>query len=176
MYNKFSFKNSPDGLVLELLGEAPTYSALAYQADVLRSQTAEISKFSVRDVVLTKFDTITFAIEMVFNPEYLLYTNNLSSLVVATSTPVINPPASLINAPIPPASTTSTPTLKAVEDYPVEPPSSNAEASFVPDSGANSLVNDWTVAPRDTATTSEAVKTTGEQPVLMLLWSKFKFW
>lgn len=176
LYNKFSFKNGPDGLVLELSGEAPTYSALAYQADVFRSQTAEISKFSVRDVVLTKVATVTFAFVIVFTPEYLLYTNNLSNLAAATSTPVINPSAFVINPPTPSVSTTSSTILKAVEDYPAEQPSSSAGAGSTPASGASNSANNWTVSPRDTATTSGVAKITEEQSVLKFLWSKFKFW
>jgi len=179
LYNKFSFKNGADGLVLELSGEAQTYSALAYQADVLQGQTAEISKFSVNDVVLTKLGTITFVLVLEFNPEYLLYISNKSSLTDVTPTPAlaIGAPDIVISVPKSTVSTTSTTTLKAVPDYPVEAPSSGGtEVDSTVDSGANSLANDWTVTSRDVATTSAAVKNTEEQSVLRGLWSKFKFW
>lgn len=197
LFDKFSFKNTTEGLVLELSGEAPTYAALAYQTDVLRSQTKEISNFSVRNVVLTKLGTITFVLELEFNPVYLLYMNNLNSLNTATSTTITSgsnannlnnstsmKPASATSTPVivpsaPEAnvSTTSATTTKSIEDYSVPSPATDGVVvEPTTNSGAPIIDNNWTVAPGDTATTSAVVKNTEEQSFLKALWSKFKFW
>lgn len=183
LYNRFSFKNGADGATLELSGEAPTYGALAYQTDVLRGKTKELSKFSVSNIALTKFGTVTFNIAMSFVPNYLLYTNNLSKIADSvsqlkepplSSTPIINvplreaPEANKTSISSSPALATTTPILSTT---PAE------QSIHTEDIMAGSLANDWKVAPRALATTSVAVKTEGGwQSVLRSLWLKFKFW
>ncbi len=73
LYEKFLFKLDGGVLTLELTGEAPSYASLAYQADVLREKNKELTGFSVYNVVLTKFGTITFSMKAVFTQEYLSY-------------------------------------------------------------------------------------------------------
>ncbi|MFZ2303782.1 MAG: hypothetical protein WAV98_03285 [Minisyncoccia bacterium] len=175
MYDKFSFKNSSDGAVLELSGEAPTYAALAFQADVFRNKTEELSKFSVVNVALTKFGTIAFNFTMTFNPVYLLYTNNVSGLnadalekkeLAEISAPDISTQASAVDTDLIPI-----PMGVAVAPVILEPSPSASSA----ESGA--LADDLTVATRDeVATTTTTKKTPVEQSVLRRLWSKFKFW
>lgn len=78
LYEKFSFRLAQEGPTLELSGEAPSYSSLAYQTDVFRKQTKELSSFSVKDIALTKFGSVTFTFALVFNPNYLSYVKNAS--------------------------------------------------------------------------------------------------
>lgn len=179
LYDRFSFKNGADGATLELSGEAPTYASLAYQADVLRSKTKELSKLSISNIALTKFGTVTFNVAMSFVPSYLLYTNNLSKIAdsipqfkehTASSTPIINvplgeaPEVSKTSIFVAPARATTTPT-------PIE------QSIHTGDIMAGSLAKGWTVAPRSVATTSATVKMEGGwQSVLKSLWLKFKFW
>lgn len=87
LYNRFVFKIDALGSTLELAGEAPTYAAVAYQADVLREKKTELASVSVRDVTLTNFGTVTFSLTMVFNPDFLLYTKNLKASEVAAPAP-----------------------------------------------------------------------------------------
>lgn len=169
LYDKFSFKNGPEGGILELSGEAPTYASLAYQVDVLKGQTKALSGFAVRDISLSKYGTVTFAFTMMFAPDYLLYTNNVSGLSVAnkeasklieTSAPVDNTLPSDTSAPITPSGTVAPVT----------------ESNPITDTSVSSPSNDWAVVPIDTATTSEPTTTTEKQSILRSLWSKFKFW
>jgi len=87
LYNRFVFKTDALGSTLELAGEAPTYAAVAYQADILREKKTELASVSVRDVTLTNFGTVSFSLTMVFNPDFLLYTKNLKASEIAASTP-----------------------------------------------------------------------------------------
>ena len=73
LYKNFSFKNDAGVWVLELTGEAQNYASLAYQADVLKSESKELSGFSVENVTLTKFGTVTFTLREIFTPAYLSY-------------------------------------------------------------------------------------------------------
>lgn len=155
LYDKFSFKNGLNGSTIELSGEAPTYAALAYQADVLRSKTKELSDFSVSNVSLTKFGTVTFSFAMTFAPDYLLYVKNLSDVPALVKTPKIVP-SSL------PADVSATSTVN----------SAGATST-------KSVTNDWTLSPRalSTATTTSAPLAPPEkQSFLMSLWSRIKFW
>lgn len=155
MYDKFSFKNGPTGPTIELSGEAPTYAALAYQADVLRSKTKELTNFSVSNVSLTKFGTITFSFAMTFAPDYLLYIRNLSeSPVSASQAPKIVP--SSLTAGV----------------------SASSSADSLGATSTMSVSNDWTLSPRAASTTprSVATPTPEKQSFLMTLWEKVKFW
>lgn len=189
LYDRFSFKKGPDGSTLELSGEAPTYAALAYQADVFRSQTKELLGFSVRDVSLTKFGTVTFTLAMVFVPDYLLYTNSLSTLITpafemkepaAATTTATNTKAPIVAEPVSFVGDMGTTTGATSTELQI----SIAEPMSLPATGANNMTSNMarglTVAPVDEITTSTAVKAEGWQSVLvsflMSLWSKLKFW
>ena len=80
VYDRFSFLNNTGGHTAELSGEAPNYSALAYQADVFRAASRELSRFSIEDVTLTKFGTIKFKLKLTFAPDYLSYMKNRNTL------------------------------------------------------------------------------------------------
>lgn len=84
-YNKFSFKDNPTGSELILAGEAPSYAALAYQADIFHAQIKTLQKFAVNDITLTRAGTITFSFDFVFNPSFLLYSRQLGSVDTGAS-------------------------------------------------------------------------------------------
>jgi hypothetical protein len=177
LYDRFSFEKGSGGSILELSGEAPTYSALAYQADVFRNQTKELSGFSVRDVSLTKFGTVTFTFAMTFAPDYLLYTNNLSSLTtpateaggpVATTTTVSNK-TPLITASTSPLETTGASTTNPFTELQM----STTESGFVPTNLTDTVVSDQPVPPLETATPTPVAE---KQSFWVLFWSKLKFW
>ncbi|MBI5077833.1 MAG: hypothetical protein HZB11_00485 [Candidatus Yonathbacteria bacterium] len=181
LYDRFSFKKTPDGSQLELSGEAPTYAALAYQADVFRSQTKELSGFSVRDVSLTKFGTVTFTFAMAFAPDYLLYTNNLSALItpafemkepVVATTTVTNAKAPIVTAPASSAADMGTTTGTTSTELQV----SVLEPTSLPATETGGQASGLTAAPQGGLTTSTSAKAEGWQSFLMSLWSKFKFW
>lgn len=169
LYDKFSFKKGTDGATVELSGEALTYASLAYQSDVLRNKK-EIKNFSISNITLTKFGTVSFTITIVFDPEYLLYTKNLST---AGSSKAQSDVAAEVTPPI-----VETPDLKIAEptsSAPVETTTilTDAQANPLPD---GSIGGDFQAAPLEVATTSVVVKTEGSQSVLRSLWLKFKFW
>jgi len=83
-YDQFSFKRDKDTWVLDLTGEAPSYSSLAYQTDVLRknikdNNNRELYSFELSNVTLTRFGTVTFGLKAIFAPNYLSYTKTLPS-------------------------------------------------------------------------------------------------
>lgn len=113
MYNKFSFSKDGDTTVVKLSGEAPTYSSLAFQKEVFKQKTQAISSFTVGNVALTPFGTVTFDLSISFNPDYLSYSKNLAGALVPTVSPILPPqiPSLLvptssasnqISAPLPP--------------------------------------------------------------------------
>ncbi|MFA5996935.1 MAG: hypothetical protein WC791_00425 [Candidatus Paceibacterota bacterium] len=186
LYKNFSFVSGSDGTVVNVSGEAPTYAALAYQADVLRSKNKELTGVSVDGVGLTEFGTILFSLTLTFRPDYLLYTKNLNSSEVVVSQSV---------AP----SNTITPTLNVGGEISTLTPS--LQATTTSESSTSSLIFDSrisTTSPStnantpssdtlesvsaDTATTSSSEATTAtttvfaEQSFLQRFWSKLKFW
>lgn len=83
-YDQFSFKKEGDTWTLSLTGEAPSYSSLAYQTDILReninsNKSKELSSFDVYDVTLTKYGTVSFSLKATFAPNYLSYIKTLPS-------------------------------------------------------------------------------------------------
>lgn len=152
LYEKFSFVHDADMITLELSGEAPTYAALAYQGDVLRKKTKELSKFAISNVVLTKFSTVTFTLSLTFMPEYLSYSNNLSRIgnnslqagITAISGQSMG--TSTISANISPNTATSTTEME-----------------------------DVAVIPQKTETGAPA-PSAEKQSALGSIWSRFKFW
>lgn len=90
MYEKFSFVKDEDGTTVKLIGEAPSYATLAYQREVLKQKTKELSSVVVSDVGLTPFGTVSFNLTLAFTPEYLSYANRLNAAQsgAASSTPL----------------------------------------------------------------------------------------
>lgn len=167
LYNKFSFKNDSLGATIELSGEAPTYAALAYQTDVFRSKTKELSKFSVSNIALTNSGAVAFSVAMTFLPDYLLYTKNISSSdVVPEVQEQVTTPTPVTNVVAPELTTTTSGTT-----------TTEVQTTATSNAAVDSLIGDWSMTPRDTATTSVAIKTEkGWQATLKSLWLKFKFW
>lgn len=79
-YGDFSFKDEKGVLTLTLSGESPSYSSLAYQADVFRA-SKDLANFSVESIELTKSGSVSFDFNMVFNPDFLSYEKSVSELV-----------------------------------------------------------------------------------------------
>ena len=168
MYDKFSFKKGSDGATLELSGEAQNYASLAFQSDVFRSKTNELSKFSVSNIALTKFGTVTFSITMTFKPDFLLYTKNVGDQGVTetkTTTPVINAPVSETQA------TTTPPSPEITSKQGVL-----GETSPVTSDITDGLSNSSTTPPISGVSTTNAPGATSTPSALMKLWSRFKFW
>ncbi len=170
-YDKFSFSRDSKGIVLELSGQSPTYAALAYQAGVFRAKTKELVGFSVRDVTLTKFSTVSFVITMNFNPAFLSYTKNIQGTeasyslppsieapsVIATSSPqASSTPALFLKTPIIIKQSTSTPVFATTTHsvLATSSPVSVTPPSFV------------------LSSTSVPLK----QSAWSLFWLRFKFW
>ncbi len=175
MYEKFSFVRGDDGFTLELSGQAPTYAALAYQADKLReSPKKELTSFSIDNVTLNKFGSVNFSLKMVFSSEYLSYVAGRSTKestrsivpVVATSSPLVVGTSTAKTFPAPTvtsqAATSSvvvgTTTTPLVTETKVVPP---------PSSGWN------TTEPSVSTTTKSSVTTNTAEGNW---WSWFKFW
>lgn len=89
MYDKFSFKQEDGVVTTKLSGEAPTYSALAYQKEILSKKTTELLSSSVSDVSLTQFGTVSFSMTLMFKPGYLSYFNMVQGTSVGSSTPSV---------------------------------------------------------------------------------------
>lgn len=160
-YSKFSFKGEASGATLDISGEAPNYAALAYQADVFRTKTKELSGFSVSNVSLTDFGTINFSFSMRFTPSYLLYVQSVSGAEggAPQATEAATPPAPMVTTPV----------GVSVQDGLA---SSSATSSISPvntQGGTPALLG-------STSVSTTSVATPAKQSFLMTLWSKFKFW
>lgn len=163
MYEKFSFIVKPEGATLVLSGEAPSYAALAYQSDVLKLKERELSKFSIRDISLTKFGTIMFTLELVFRPDYLLYTKNLNTKGIEKE-PVVK----IETKPVVATSTEMAPQTAQAEVSEV--------ISGVPTGDAlEENVTDNMVA-ENVPIVEKSTDTVQKRSILRELWSKFKFW
>ncbi len=104
-YNSFMFKSGSGSWVLELLGEAPSYTSLAYQQDVLRGKKNDIADFSIKNVSLEPFGSVKFTLSIVFAPGYLSYTKDRSIVAGEDMSQ---------SAPDAPLSTTMPPLLQAL--------------------------------------------------------------
>lgn len=167
LYDRFSFKNDSSGATLDLGGEAQNYASLAFQADVLRGKTDALQKFSIDNIALTKFGSITFSLTLVFKPDFLLYTKNVSGSSTAKIEDVepAPEPAPAVALPVPEIETALVP----AQDVAV---ASNLEPEAVTDS----LSGDWTQVSQEVATATTTSTATEEESMLRKLWSKFKFW
>ncbi|MHB1118302.1 MAG: hypothetical protein ACYCZ7_02150, partial [Minisyncoccota bacterium] len=103
LYDSFSFKRDKEMWVLTLKGEAPSYTSLAYQADVLRKKNAEnkFVDFSIDSIALTKYGTVTFELSVYFTQNQLSYVKEylaqektlpLSEAATTTLPSMTNPP------------------------------------------------------------------------------------
>lgn len=153
-YEKFSFTRDTDGATVELAGEAPTYAALAYQGDILREATKDISKFEISNISLTKFGTVTFVLSLTFTPKSLLYADSLGGVETSFSEDELTVSAF--------PQSTGTSTISAEPE-----PFSDATPSTktVGDTVGNQKVKAGT-----------PILPTEKQSVLRSLWLRFKFW
>lgn len=166
-YDKFSFVRDADTITLELSGEAPTYAALAYQGDVLRKRTKELSDFTVSNVSLTKFGTVAFNLLLTFTPDHLSYSKSLSRAQEDLSR---GEAAAVISRPSAVATTTSTSTFSGMS-------TSTAMNSVVGTATEEVVaVEKKTAAPVQKAETSVALAPAEKQSVMSSFWSRFKFW
>lgn len=163
-YDKFSFVHDTDKMTLELSGEAPTYAALAYQEDVLRKKTKELSKFTVSNVSLTSFGTVAFTLLLTFTPEYLSYNSSLNRIdesfsqweaTATTSTQQMGTSTVLTGA-----------SLGAKID--------TATSTAVKTATGTVAIED--TAPVQKKEESTEASSAGKQSAMKSFWSQFKFW
>lgn len=164
VYEKFSFVRGADGLHLVLVGEAPTYASLAYQADRLREKTKELAGFSLENVALTPFGNVTFTLKMTFVPSYLSYKSEAD---LGASSPPLAPETTTPKENV----AYATPLLAAATTS----SSLSTEGSVTPpifsqtDPKATSSVGHLAVVLSTTTTSSVASKVNS-------WWLRFKFW
>ncbi len=170
LYEKFSFNGEGGELTLELAGEAPTYASLAYQADVLRGKSKELTGFSIDNVVLTKFGTISFTVKAVFTQEYLSYLKTKEVKAEAGDFSTVGAVAPAV------ISTTSPSTPSVVTTPPLSSP-------FMEPVSSTTTAIESVLAPEDTSPLWE-VSERAPAPVIVpelvpatrSFWSWFKFW
>ena len=170
-YEKFSFKRDGNNLTLELTGEAPTYASLAYQADVLREKSKELTGFSIDNVVLTKFGTITFTVKAVFAQEYLSYLKTKEMKTENTDFSSVNTAVSSD------AKAMSTTTASVMTTPPLS-------SQFMESSTATNTDTTWVLVPEEGQsplwTVSERTPVLVVKPVIVpatrSFWLWFKFW
>lgn len=182
-YEKFAFTRGTNGGTLELSGEAPTYAVLAYQGDVLRGKTEELSDFAISNVALTKFGTVTFTLSLSFVPGYLSYAKSLGSAENAyaqTAAEAMTPAgAESSRGGNSPSALFSTSTSSAPTTTPFPMGTSTA---ISPDfSGeAAGMVTEEDIIPNAVIPESEPATVVPpaeeKQSALRSFWSRFKFW
>lgn len=174
MYTKFSLTSQGSGALAKLEGEAPTYAALAYQREVLSKKTNELSSFTVSEVSLTSFGTVTFTLVLEFTPGYLSYVNNngtnisssTSAVVPSTSSSLVVPnfiPA----APAPAPSGTTT----EVEASPSVLTNVLGSSTTPSEGGSGAPQINTTASAPDVGSAPEK-----KQSIWSTFWSWFKFW
>lgn len=163
LYEKFSFTRGADGATVELLGEAPSYAALAYQGDVLRERTKELSRFDINNVSLTKFGTVSFVLSITFVPTHLAYADSLGGAddrslqdYMTTFAPEQGDDTSVISGAVP-------------DDL-----FSGSGMASGTDTITKNIEKSATVNQKAKATT--VTPPTEKQSILKSLWSQFKFW
>ena len=124
----------------------------------MRKQSKELSKFSLTNFSLTPTGSVNFAFVMTFNPNYLLYENNLKSIV----TPSNEIGEDIVDAPI---------DTKGIVDELVSIDAIGDDVTTTTDIASQSDIE-----TNNIATTSESVAPDGKPSVLRALWIKFKFW
>ncbi|MGB2580342.1 MAG: hypothetical protein WBC83_01475 [Minisyncoccia bacterium] len=186
LYDKFSFDNGEEGATVDLSGEAPNYASLAYQADVFKKQTKALSSFTVNEVTLTEFGTVSFSFTIIFKPDFLSYLKNSVSIdyeatpkvdVHISTLPTADTASLLINnipAPTVPTVNVDTASMSVPTDIPTGiqqpnvPEDSVAILNSVPATGTPT-----TLAEGTQKDTPEVAK---KQSFLSTLWERFKFW
>ena len=176
-FSSFSFKQTEKGLNVELVGEAPSYASLAYQADILSAQTDELSYVSFSNISLTKFGSVAFSLSLTFTPGYLSYTKE-REIRNTISTPATTTPVSTDTVVAPPVSITSKPSIPLTQ--------TSSTTIILP------FINTQTVPSSSTGTSGVAPQSSGttntqgipavselpsmEAPAPVSWWSWFKFW
>ncbi len=188
MYTKFSFTRENGVFTVELNGEAPTYAALAYQREVLKGKTTELQSSTISNVSLTPFGTVSFSLELVFNPAYLSYVKNINTV---TPTAFATTSESAIVSPTPVASQGTNvivPTTTGIIPNFTASSSSGVNEVVSPTSSASSSVNNIEMSATTTlgaSTGSNAAVNSSESNVVTpaqkpsfwsSFWSWFKFW
>jgi hypothetical protein len=171
VYEKFSFTRGVDGLHLVLVGEAPTYASLAYQADRLREKTKELKSFSIDNGILTSFGTVTFTLKMVFAPSYLSYAGqeNTQSTSSALTPQYVSEKRDARASDTVAAPVTSASPVSGSPEALMTPP-----VFSQPDQNATSSVSPVPVlAPPTVATTSTSMSF---MSTVKSWWLRFKFW
>jgi hypothetical protein len=90
MYSKFSLKQGSGVVAVDLIGEAPTYAALAYQKEILKKKTTELSDSTLSDMSLTQFGTVTFKLALTFKPGYLSYAKTVNAPLESQGASVVS--------------------------------------------------------------------------------------
>lgn len=103
MYNKLSFASDGGIVTVKLLGEAPTYSALAYQKELFKKSSTAIMRVTISDVSLNEFGTVLFTATLRFSPQYLSYVKNIA----ATQAPSLPTPEGSGSSVLPSSPTSS---------------------------------------------------------------------
>lgn len=168
LYDKFSFEYKAGGSIVKLSGEAPTYAALAYQADVFRGKK-ELHDFTISNVVLTKFGTVSFELALTFTPEHLSYTRSLSSGDAETPAVAPTPSSDVSTTTKKDTSTISTPPVSFPQT--IEGPAV-ATTSVETSSNASLPVS----LPVNIVTEVAATGTPSKPSTMQSVWSWFKFW
>lgn len=108
-FTQFTFKETSDGLIVSMHGQARGYAALALQADVFnKSKDLKSTNFSNLD--LDEKGNVIFIVDAVVNPTLISYKRVLES-VPAITVPVIVPVATSTSSVVA-TSTNATTTLK----------------------------------------------------------------
>ncbi len=163
LYEKFSFKHDGNKFTLSLTGEAPSYASLAYQAEVLSGKSKELHGFSIDNVVLTRFGTITFTIKADFVHEYLSYLNTKDR---ETTGAILSAQKLVISIGAPTVSSTTTTPLLPKLVYSVSTTTVVAPSSKV------TLLPTLEVLPQ----TPTHVARPNTYSSIKSFWLRFKFW
>lgn len=183
LYDKFSFDNGEKGAVVNLFGEAPNYASLAYQADVFKKQTKALASFTVNEVTLTEFGTVSFSFTMIFNPDFLSYLKNSVSADRGTTPKVdvpISTPSTVDTASFPinniSTSTTSTTSVATVpgSGVSVDIQVPNVLGEPVATLNGNPIADTAIIA--NGGVSNEIPKVAEKKSFLRTLWERFKFW
>lgn len=177
-YDNFLFAKKEAGWTLELMGEAPSYATLAYQGDVFRKKTAELSDFTITDITLTNFGTVTFTLNFTFVPSFLSYVKEVGASQMFETQTSLNeslPPSFSLPAGSAPMNgglfegTTTPSSLPATSSFPRV--ATSTETTLPQGQGAP---EGWKVAEEKAVVPSPV--STGVAPAAPSWWSKFKFW
>lgn len=187
LYDKFSFENGEKGAVVDLSGEAPNYASLAYQADVFKKQTKALVGFTVNEVTLTEFGTVSFSFTMIFNPDFLSYLKNSVSVDHGTTpkveVPILTPPivdtTSLLINNMPTLTTSTTTVAPTLNPATIGDTTAGIQPTNIP--GGPTAIFDGGTTPNidvvaDKGVSNDIPKVAEKQSFLSTLWERLKFW